>query len=110
MRTDLMNEITATYQKHGWELKSVLLRRESLKDLRDEIYAATGKQKTREAAIDALWFSRPSHNKGEAWELRLLAETPYALFQRFDADEPQEKRAQAMQEMEERMTQYVTGG
>jgi len=50
-------------------IEECVIARESLKDLPNEIYAATGNKKAREAAIDALWFSRPSHNKGEAWNL-----------------------------------------
>lgn len=34
------------------------------------------------AGIDALWFSRASPGKREAWELRLVAETQYALLKR----------------------------
>lgn len=108
MKTDLINEITSTYQKHGWELKSVLLRPDTAAELLAEPHLKSNKA-ARDSAIDALWFSRPSHNRGEAWELRLLAETPYALFQRFEAGVPESERAKILQEMEERMIQYVSG-
>ena len=56
-----------------------------------------------DASIDALWFSRTSHGIREAWELRQLAETPYALLETFEADEPEEAREEVRREMEARM-------
>jgi len=60
------------------------------------------------ANVDALWFSRPSPGKGEAWELRLIAETPYALFETFEVDEPEKAREEMRQEMEARMSEFTT--
>jgi len=62
----------------------------------------------KEAEFDALWFSRPSHNGREAWELRLLAQTQYALFETFEADETEEEREDLRLEMEARMREYLT--
>lgn len=62
----------------------------------------------REAAYDALWFSRPSHAGREAWELRLVSETPYALFETFEADEAEEDREEVRREMEARMGESHT--
>ena len=61
-----------------------------------------------DAAIDAVWFSRPSHSGREAWELRVLSENPYALFETFEADETSEDRDEMLLEMENRMREYVT--
>jgi len=61
----------------------------------------------RDADFDALWFSRPSHEKREAWELRLIAEQAYALFEAFEADELAEDREDARKEMENRMREHV---
>ena len=107
-KSDLIIDIRSMYEKHAWQLKSILLRPQTRDELRDYIEGLQDKIKLREAAFDGMWFSRPSHTKGEAWELRLLAETPYALFQRFNADELKENRSQVLKEMEERMLNYVT--
>lgn len=104
----LINEIISAYQKHGWEVKTVLLRPETVGELQDKSYA--GNEIVQHADVDAIWFSRPSHRRGEAWELRLLAETPYALFHRFEADEPDEQRVQVLKDMEGRMHDYIKGG
>jgi hypothetical protein len=63
-----------------------------------------------QAVFDALWFSRPSPTNREAWELRLIAEAPYALFEAFEADETEEQREEVRQEMEARMREYMGRG
>jgi len=63
----------------------------------------------KDSVVDALWFARPSHGQREAWELRLLSETQYALFETFEADETEEQREEMRQEMEARLRDYVTG-
>lgn len=101
---DLFTELTAIYRKHGWQLRRALLRPETRVELQsllpDDLVV-------REAELDALWFSRPSHNDREAWELRLLAQTQYALFETFEADETDEDREDVRLEMEARMREYL---
>jgi hypothetical protein len=60
-----------------------------------------------DSEFDALWFSRPSHEKREAWELRLVSEQAYALFEAFEADESERDRAEARKEMENRMREHL---
>ena len=101
---DLFTEITAIYRKHGWQLRRVLLRPETRVELQ-----LPENLPVEEATFDALWFSRPSHNDREAWELRLLAQTQYALFETFEADETEEERDDVKLEMEARLRDYVSG-
>jgi len=82
-------------------LRRVLLRPETHAELSVEV-------PVKEAEFDALWFSRPSHKDREAWELRLLAQTQYALFETFEADETDEEREDLRVEMEARMREYLT--
>ena len=100
---NLFMDLLATYRKHGWELRVALLQPETLAELGDVVKDVPVK----EAEFDALWFSRPSHNKREAWELRLLAQTQYALFETFEADETEEERDDLKLEMEARLRDYV---
>ena len=106
-KTDLVTEITATYKKHGWELKRVLLTSETTDELSGVIELICS-VKPEPSAFDALWFTRPSHAGAEAWELRLLAETPYALFERIEPDE-QDRRDAILSDIETRMAEYVSG-
>jgi hypothetical protein len=104
---DLFMELVATYRKHGWELRSALMQPASLAELQTHEADILSKVSVKEAEFDALWFARPSHNNREAWELRLLAQTQYALFETFEADETEDERADVKQEMEARMRDYV---
>ena len=106
---DLFMELVATYRKHGWELRTALLRPATLAVLGREGANLLDKLPVTEAGFDALWFSRPSHNNREAWELRLLGQTPYALFETFEVDETEEERNDVKLEMEARMRDYVLG-
>ena len=100
---DLFRELVATYQKHGWELQGALLRPATAAELAPLLE----KLPVKVAEIDALWFSRPSQQNREAWELRLLAQTQYALFEAFEPDETEEQRDEMRREIEARMRDYV---
>jgi hypothetical protein len=104
----LFLELVATYRKHGWELRSALLQPATLAEFHSQEAELLNRVPVREAGFDALWFSRPSHNNREAWELRLLAQTQYALFETFEADESEEEREDVKREMEARIRDYVS--
>lgn len=104
---NLFMELVATYRKHGWTLRSALLQPATLSELKTKEAELLEELPVREATFDALWFSRPSHNNREAWELRLLAQTQYALFETFEADETEEERNEMKIEMESRLREYA---
>ena len=101
---ELIQEIIATYQRHGWELRRMLLRPETRTALVAELF---GQAAMIEAEFDALWFARTSHAGREAWELRLIAELRYALFEAFEADESEAEREEVRLEMENRMREHA---
>ncbi len=107
---DLFLELRDTYQRHGWELKSALLEPTTFTVLKTHHPELLEGVQVKEAAFDALWFSRPSHNGREAWELRLLSQTQYALFETFEPDESAEERDEFRLEMEARMREYLGRG
>lgn len=100
---DLFRELVATYHKHGWKLREALLQPAIAAELEPQFDELPVKV----ADFDALWFSRPSHSNREAWELRLFAQTQYALFEAFERDETEEKRDDVRREMESRLRDYV---
>ena len=102
----LIEEIIATYRRHGWQLQRVLLRAATRASIgeRETVFDHVHVQ---DSDIDALWFSRPPNQGREAWELRLLAEQPYALFEAFESDETEAEREEARLEMENRMRAYT---
>jgi hypothetical protein len=107
---ELIKEIVSTYQRHGWQLRRVILRSEIRTELAHQLAADSfplAGVRMEEALVDGLWFSRPSHEQREAWELRLLAENPFALFETFEKDETEEEREEVRREMEARLRDYV---
>ncbi|HEY0081055.1 MAG TPA: hypothetical protein VGB73_20795 [Pyrinomonadaceae bacterium] len=111
----LFREILAMYRRHGWRLRRALMRAETRAELRGgsqgdeadlEIFESAP---VVESEVDAMWLARPSHEGREAWELRLVAETPYALFELFEPDEEEEDREDVRREMEARLREYAGG-
>ena len=107
MNIDLAKQIVATYEKHGWSLRRLLINSVTESDSAKIAEAFNDSAKV-PAEIDALWFARSSSGGREAWELRLVAEQPYALFEAFEADEVEEDREAARREMENKMREYAT--
>ena len=106
-QVEVAKQIIAEYERHGWKLRRVLSRPSS----REELHAANlfGDSELIDSEINALWFSRPSHAQREAWELRLISEHAYALFEAFEADETEEEREDVRHEMENRMREHMRG-
>jgi hypothetical protein len=104
---NLIDEIVATYRRHGWQLQRVLLRPETAAKLGDQLKTLDD-ARVDEAEVDGLWFSRPSYEQREAWELRLLSENPFALFETFEKDETEEQREEMRRELEARLRDYET--
>ena len=104
-------DVLATYRKHGWRLARVLARPESLAEMRGEAEADAAVifegAAADESDVDAMWFTRPSAEGREAWELRLVGDTPYALFELFEPDEAEEDREDVRREMEARLREYA---
>jgi hypothetical protein len=132
-RLKKFQDVLAMYRKHGWRLARLLARAETLEELR----GPSGDEETRdgpsgetrgessegageervaasfegvgvvESEVDAMWFTRPAQGGREAWELRLVGETPYALFELFESDETEEDREDVRREMEARLREHA---
>ena len=103
-----VHEILETYQKYGWKVERLLLRPEARALVKQANVSFPG-ARIEDGSVDALWFSRASHNNRVAWELRLVAESNYALFETFEAEEAEEDREEVRREMEARLRDYVSG-
>jgi len=108
------SEALALYRKHGWQLERVLMSAETRDELRRA--GAEGEAGTfegvavRGSEFDAMWFRRAAQGGREAWELRLVGEPPFALFELFEADEEEEDREDVRREMEARLAERVGAG
>lgn len=98
-----IREILIQYKKHGWNLSRVLLSVPTKKMLSASLEKLFGEAEIVSSEIDAVWFFRASGKGGEAWELRRLSETPFALFEIFDDEDDEEIREETRQEMQTRM-------
>ena len=72
---DEFKALVATYEKHGWQLRRVVLR--------DPSVAPAGIE-TAEGVVDAAWFSRPAQTGPVAWEIRYLGPTQLAYVEHLD--------------------------
>jgi hypothetical protein len=106
-RSGQFGETIANYRRHNWTLRRVLLRAETRAEMGDDAQAVFEDAPVEESEVDALWFARPSQAGREAWELRLVADTPYALFETFEPEEPEEEREELRREMEARLRDYA---
>lgn len=79
------------YAKHGWRLRRALVSRASADVMVASSLLADPEIELKENENEALWFSRRSHPDREAWELRRLSGSPFALVavleDSFDDDE-----------------------
>jgi hypothetical protein len=105
---ELMEEIVATYRRHGWQVQRVLMRASTRAQLGEQTTVFAGIN-IQNSEIDALWFSRASQKDRDAWELRLIAEHQYALFESFNQERTEDERERVRQEMENRMHEHVAG-
>lgn len=79
-----IGEIIATYTKHGWILRRVLLSAALAKKLGSDIKPLFGNIPQIDSTIDAAWFSRPPKPGGVAWEIRYLGDIQFALLESMD--------------------------
>lgn len=103
INTEQINGILSLYKKHDWKLRRVLLCIKSKENLSPNLAGLFGDAEIIESKVDAVWFSRPAVNEGEAWELRHLSENPYALVEVFDNEDEDEVREEARTEIEARL-------
>ena len=98
-----MKAIIDQYIRHGWQLRRILLSRDSEAQL--SRYFKTNHPETpiRTTDHDGLWFSRRSLPDKEAWELRRLSDSPFALVAVIEDSLDEPEREQVLRETERQM-------
>ena len=94
-----IGEVIAQYEKHGWKLRRALLSDAAGADsirFDEDVAVIRGD-------MDALWFSRRSQPNSEAWELRRLTGSPFALIAVVGANSPSEELEDALAQVERDM-------
>jgi hypothetical protein len=105
-KLNLLQEILETYQRHGWKLRSLLVTEELQSEANSQTTIKLPFVPLKISTVNALWFSRASGNR-EAWELRLLSASPYALFETFALNISDIEREQACEAMENRLRTQI---
>ena len=106
-----IKETLLQYERHGWSLRRVLLSAETLETLAvSNRKALFGETEIVSEMSDAAWFSRrtPNNSGSEAWELRSLSGSPFALVEVFEAEDDEEVREEARADMEMRLFGQVS--
>ena len=83
-----ISEIVATYKKHGWILRRVLLSAALKRQLGEEAKRLFNDVAVVDSSVDAAWFSRPPKSGGVSWEIRYLGDLPFALLENLDENDP----------------------
>ncbi len=94
-----VGEIISLYEKHGWKLRRALLSPET----RSSIEKKLANAEVSDADFDALWFSRRSSPDSEAWELRRLTGSPFALVTVVPTDATTDELEAALTQIEENL-------
>ena len=97
-----ISAIIEQYERHGWRLRRVLLTRELADALGDTAGLFPGAD-VRIARGSALWFSRRSHADREAWELRRVSSSPFAVVEVFPDGITDQERDRSLEDAESRL-------
>jgi hypothetical protein len=106
IKAEQIAEILALYKRHGWILRRVLLSDALRASLAEALENLFGDAEIRSSELNAAWFSRPARNNQEAWELRRLGTSPFALMELFDEDDEAEIREETLGEVEARLKTF----
>ena len=99
---DAIADIIGQYVQHGWKLRRVLLTAKLSGELGD-VAGLFGDAELRTSGHDGLWFSRRSMQDREAWELRRISTSPFALVEVIPDGLTDQEREEILAEAEERM-------
>lgn len=98
-------DIIATYRKHGWNLRRVLLSVPTAARLGGmQIF---GDAEVTGAQVDAMWFSRRARAGIETWELRAISVSPFALLENIPDDMSEEDAVAVFHDAEERLAETI---
>jgi len=103
--SEQIHALLAQYEKHGWNLRRVLLSAETKENLPDTLF---GQTEVVTSELNALWFARASSEGREAWELRHLSDAPFALVEVFEVDDEEDVREEIRQEMQTRLLEQAS--
>lgn len=105
MNESEIQEVIGQYTKHGWSPRRLL----SVKPAKSLLASMPPDVKEVRSEIDAIWFSRRSRPDAEAWELRRLTDSPYALVAVLDDGMDEDEMESILEDVQSRMTKTTLG-
>ena len=98
-----ITSIIEQYAKHDWAVRRVKLSPASIAALGDELTSTYADAQIIESANEGIWFSRRTLPDREAWELRRLSGSPFALVAVVGDDLSEDEREDVLNSIEQRM-------
>lgn len=98
-----ISEIIDQYSRHGWALRRALISSASIAAYGSQLASMHSDLEISESVNEALWFSRRSHPDREAWELRRLSGSPFAMVTNVENSLGDDEREELLTETFRRM-------
>ena len=103
MKTEVLNDIVSQYKDHGWTPRRAVLSESDFLLFKDYLINAHAGIEIHSGPESGLWFSRRSLRDREAWELRRLSGSPFALMAVIEDSMPDTEREAVLHETQMRM-------
>jgi hypothetical protein len=98
-----IKSIIEQYEKHDWKLRRVMLSPSSVSALGANLAELQPGVEVIKSASEGLWFSRRTLPDREAWELRRLSGSPFALVAVIEDSLSKDDREDMLSSVESRM-------
>ena len=96
-------KILEQYMQYGWKLRRAALSVESIQRFGTTLTSYDPEAQIENSPNESLWFSRRSLPDREAWELRRLAGSPFALVTVLEDSSSEDEREEILRDTERRM-------
>jgi hypothetical protein len=98
-----VTRIIEQYSRYGWRLRRASLSEDSIANVAAALKAYDPDLQIEMSSHESLWFSRRSLPDREAWELRRLSGSPFALVAVLEDSMSEDEREEVLRETELRM-------
>ena len=103
MKTEVLDDIIGQYKSHGWTVRRAVLSNNDSLLLKEHLINAHPGVEIHTGIESGIWFSRRSLPDREAWELRRLSGSPFALMAVIEDSMSASDQDTVLHEIEERM-------
>jgi hypothetical protein len=98
-----IRSVIEQYAKHDWIVRRLMLSSGSTAELGPELVSLNAEVEIVEPRQEGIWFSRRTQPDREAWELRRLSGSPFALVAVLEDSLSLDEREDVLRSIERRM-------